>query len=396
MPTKNGVLRSLVDQKVQEAAGNKRKGYALAAEKLDNLMKQGKLEPKDFSFKQMYEELVEAPEDINDVVSISEAVNSSAFPNVASKIIHKDIIDEYDLALGSVGNLVRRADATRSDEELVVGFEAGDTEPVLRRQGMAYEETDFGEKDWKIKMADFGRIISLTRETIFEDRTGEVLKRARDIGRSAGHQQQKTIVQTIEGRPREAFEETTFAGAVYKGQVLSQAQLYSEDHSALDGQVNPNIIGSNALADWTNIDKVWQAFAQMVNEAGDKISIVPKAILVPMALKATAFQIMNSQVLGVTGNTDAKNIPLMNPLRDMGSLNVISSVFMNSNSDWFVGDFDKELLLLDVFKPETASQGTNSELAFSNQIISRFRFSYHYGIGHTDWRYIIKNQATAL
>ena len=392
MPTQKGVLKSLVEQKVQEAGGNKRKGFALAAEKLSSLMDQGKLQTGDFSFRQMYEELVDIEPGAS-IVELSEAVNSSAFPNIASRIIHKDIIGEYDLALGSIGDLVRRTDATRTDEELVVGFEAGDTEPLLRRQGMAYEETDFGEKDWKITMADFGRIISLTRETIFEDRTGEVLKRARDIGRSAGHQQQKVIIQTIEGNPRVAFQETAFAGAVYKGQSLNKAALYSADHSALDGQVNKNLITSNALVDWTNLDKIWQQFAEMTNEAGDKISIVPKVLLVPMALKATAFQIMNSQVLGVTGSTDAKNIPLLNPIRDMGNLQVMSSVFMSHASDWWAGDFDKQLLLLEVFKPETASQGTDSELAFSNQIIARFRFSYHYGIGHTDWRYIIRNTA---
>lgn len=393
MPTQKGAIRTLVDAKVQEASGNKRVGYKKAAEKLDSLMKAGKLQPGDFSLRQLFEELVD-PTDMSDVVAIAEAVNTSAFPTVAAKIIHKDILDEYNLALGDAEQLVRRSDPTnRTDEELVVGFEAGDTEPLLRRQGMAYEETDFGEKNWKLKMSDFGRIISLTRETIFEDRTGEVLSRARDIGRAAGHQQQKVIIQTIEGNPRTAFQETAFGGAIYKGQTLTQAQLYSTNHSALDGQVNKNLIASNGLADWTNIDAIHQEFANMTNEAGDKISIVPTTLLVPFALKATAFQIINSTMVQAVGDTDARNLPTINPLKDMGSLRIMSSVFMESATTYFAGDFPKQLLLLDVFRPETASQGTTSELAFSNQIIARFRFSYHYGIGHTDWRYIVKNTA---
>ena len=162
----NGMIRSLVEAKVQEADGNKRVGYENAADTFVELLASGKINSSQISFKQLYDELVDCP--ISEPASrVAEAMDSSAFPTVAKKIIHSDIIDEYNLALGSVGNLVRSAQATRTDDELVVGFTAGDTNPLMRRQGMAYEETSFGEKNWKIVMADFGRMISLTREVIY-------------------------------------------------------------------------------------------------------------------------------------------------------------------------------------------------------------------------------------
>ena len=294
------------------------------------------------------------------------------------------------MAVGAAQNLITEAQASRTDEELVVGFTAGDTTPLLRRQGMAYEETSMGEKNWTIKMADFGRMISLTREVIFEDRTGEVLARARDIGRAAGHHKQKMIIESIEVAARSAFEETASSAAIYKGTARNAAAMYSNDHSALDGQVNDNLIASNALADYTDIDAVYQAFSAMVDEAGNKIDIVPNTILVPSALKAKAFQIMNSQMLG--GGADDTVSPTYNPVKDLaqGGLNVASSVFLSSASDWYMGDFSKQLKWLNVYAPATESQGANSELAFTNQIVSRFRFSYHAGMGHTDWRYIVK------
>jgi len=193
MANNNGMIKQLVEQKVQEADGNTRVGYENAANYVGELLESGKLKTSQFSLKQLYEETVDCP--INEEASrVAEAVNTSAFPVIAKKIIHSDIIDEYNLAVGDVANLVRESQATRTDDELIAGFNAVDNTPLLRRQGMAYEETAFGEKNWKIVMADFGRLISLTREAIYEDRTGEVLSRARDIGRAGGHHKQRMII----------------------------------------------------------------------------------------------------------------------------------------------------------------------------------------------------------
>ncbi len=381
-------IKQLVEAK-QAEYGDDRKAYEAAGDSIVELIDGGKIRTSDISFRQLYEELVDVPLTA-DAKDVAEAMDSSAFPTVAKKIIHKDIIDEYDLAVGAVGGLVRESNATRTDDELVVGFSAGDTNPLMRRQGMAYEETSFGEKNWKVVMADFGRMISLTREVIYEDRTGEVMSRARDIGRAAGHHKQKMIVETIECAARSAFEESSFGGAVYKGSAQNAAAMYNNSHASLDGQVNDNLIASNALADYTDLDAVYQGFAAMVDEAGNKISIVPNTLFIPNALKAKAFQIMNSQMLG-GGATDTVS-PTYNPVKDLaqGGLNVVSSVFMSSATDWYMGDFDKQLLWLNVYSPATASQGADSELAFTNQIVARFRFSYHAGVGHTDWRYITK------
>ncbi len=388
-------LRELIDTKVEQAGGDTRLGYQAAGEVIEGLLDSGKVKPSDFSLRQLFEDLVDvdlgAP-----AVEVAEGLNTSAFPTIAQKIIHKDILEEYDLAVGNVGMLVSESEATHVDSELVAGFSAADSTPLLRRQGMAYEETDFGEKDWKIVMADFGRMISLTREVIFEDRTSEVLKLAKEIGRASGQHKAKMIIQTIEGLARSAFEEGTSAAATYKGTAMANTDLYSDDHSAFDGQVNDNLEASNALVDYTDIDKVYQLFAKMVDEAGNPIDVVPSAVLIPTALKATAAKIFKSDLLIATGTTsDVQNIPTYNPIQDLGAgnLTIVSSIFLAATDAWYLGAFDKQLLWLNVFMPATASQGADSELAFTNQIVARFRFSYHAGVGHTDWRYIVKNTA---
>lgn len=400
-------LRNLVNAKVEEAGGDTYRGYELAGQVVEGLMAEGKVKPNNFSIRRLFDELVDGVSLSDEPKRVAEGINTSAFPTIARKIIHKDIIDEYDLALGKVAHLVRESEAIHTDEELVAGFTAGDTEPLIRRQGMAYEETDFGEKDWKVILADFGRMISLTREVIYEDRTGDVLKRAKDIGRAAGQHKAKLIVYTATAQPRLVFEEALFGGAIFKGTTLTQAtavaattDLYSETHATLtggDGQVNKNLLVSHALVDYTDIDTVYQTFAAMVDEAGNPIDVAPSTMLIAPGYKATAYKIIKADLLMARGSTDLANISMYNPIRDIGAgeLDIISSIYMPVATDWYVGDFAKQLLWLNVFAPATASQGASSELAFTNQIVARFRFSYHGGVGHTDWRYIIKCQTEA-
>ena len=389
------MIRTLVDAKVEEAGGRKRKGYQLAANYLGTLLEDKKISTKDFSLRGLYEALCDTPLN-EDPVLVAEDLNSSAFPTIVSKILHKDIIDEYNLALGNVDMLTRKGKATRSDEELVVGFEASSNDVLLRRQGMAYEESDFGEKNWKIFMADFGRMISLTREVIYEDRTGEVLDRAKNIGRLAGHHKQKTIIETLTGTARSYFEESTFQGCFYNGAAKTGANLYANDHASnFDGQANDNLAATNALVDYTDVDAVWHLFAAMVDEAGSKINIVPTQIIIPPALKATAAKVFRGDMaLLAVGDGDLQNIPTYNPINDLGGpLEIVSSVFMPDTSTWYMGSCPDQLLELEVFPPETRTQGADSDLAFTSQIIARFRFSMHWGIGHTDYRYIVKSTA---
>jgi hypothetical protein len=388
-------LKNLVDAKVKEAAGDKRLGWELAGDHIVSMINEGKIQRENLGFKRLFQELVSGVSLSASPERIAEALNSSAFPTIAQKVIHKDIIDEYQIHLGGVDKLIREKPATKTDEELVVGFEAGDTELQLRRQGMAYEETDFGEKNWKITMADFGRMISLTREVIFEDRTSEVMDRAKDIGRSAGHHKAKMIVQTIEGLARTAMEEATFQGCIYKGAAKTSANIYADTHATtFDGQVNDNLMASNALVNYTDIDNIYQLFAKMVDESGEEIDVVPNAILIPNALKATAAKILRSDTLLATGGTTT-NVPTYNPIKDIGAdkLDIITSRYLATTTAWYMGDFAKQILGLNVFAPQTASQGVNSELAFTNQIVARFRFSMHWGLGLTDYRYIVKSTA---
>lgn len=379
------MLKQLVEHYKQDGAHPKL-AYRLAADHIDGLLTEGQIKPEDFSIRQMFEELVDLPAGLrDDAEAVAEAINTSGFPTIASKVIHKKVIDSYTTALGSVAELVTEDDATNTEKEIVAGMEAADTTPLLRRQGMAYEETGFGEKFWQISMHDFGRMISLTREVIFEDKTGKVMQTAQGIGKSVGNHKAKMIIQTITGQVRTAIE-STYGGAVYKGTVKTAANMYADTHATtFDGQVNDNLAASNALADYTDIDNILQLFAKMKDESGEAIEVTPTHILVPLAL-----QTLLTRILSGVNLLGSALVPAMNPIQTLGNFKPVSSIYMADTSTWFMGDFAKQILWLNVFPLETKAQGADSNLAFTNQIVARFRVSYHGGCGHTDYRHIVK------
>ena len=389
-------FKNLYESSLQECGNNKGKAAALAGERVEDLLLEGKVQPEDVSFKALFEATVNTEDmDTNDAAQIAEGINKSAFPTISSKVINSQIIAAYNMAEGDVSKLYRTAPATRTDEETIVGFSAGNYTPLLRPEGMSYEETAFGEKFWNVKMADFGRMISLTRETIFEDRTGEVMERARDIGMAAGQHKAKMVIETLAVDTRTAFNETASNAAIYNGTAITQGNFYNNDHSALidSAGVNDNksadALGS-ASAALNAVKGAWLLMQSMVDEAGQKIEIPgPYYLVVAPGQYVDVWNAFNTPSWMPSGGTTATGLsPTGSPLGAMAPISVVQSLHV-TDGEWFFGRPDLQMRWVEVFPPATASQGTNAELAFTNQIVARYRFNYHGGIGHTDYRYVI-------
>lgn len=388
-------FKNLVESAKLDCGENLGKAGALAGERVEDLLTEGKLQAEDISLKALFDATVDQETiDTNDAAQVAEGINKSMFPVISSKIINSQIIAAYNLAEGDVSKLYRTIPATRTDEETIVGFASGNYTPLLRPEGMSYEETSFGEKYWNVKMADFGRMISVTRETIFEDRTGEVMERARDIGEAAGQHKAKMVIQTLECLPRTAFNEVTGASnaAIYKGSAKQQTTFYSNTHAATidSAGVNDNLstlaLGS-ASAALNAVKGAWQQMQEMVDEAGQKISIPgPYYMVVDPSTYVDVWNAFNTPSWMPTGGEGQG--PTGSPLGAMAPISIIQSLWLTAGT-WYFGRPDQQLRWVEVFPAATASQGTNAELAFTNQIVARYRFNYHGGIGNTDYRYVI-------
>lgn len=381
---RRGTLRGLINKHVSEAAGDPTLGYENAAQEVDGLLAEGAVQPQDFSIRELFEELVDPDrrfDSSTDPQIISEAISSSAFPVITNTLLFRSTMPEYTTNSGLADELVTEEQASKTQSEDIAGMT--DLEgPEMRPEQLAYTETAFGEKDIRIFTADFGRLISLTREAIFDDRTGEMLRRARRIGKKGGQHRTKMIIQTIEMLPRTAFKEATTRAFVYKGTAITQAVFYSADHSTIDAQTNPNTV-ADALGT-AGMNNLLLRFDAMTDVIGDEIVIEPRILLVPGALRMTAWQLLASPMQFDTANR-AQNF--FGPQGDVRLVPRVS-VFLSSSSQYYLGDFAEQLLWLWVWKPATAAQGRDTRLAFENQIVQRFRFNYYGGIGHQDYRYI--------
>jgi len=78
----------------------------------------------------------------------------------------------------------------------------------------------------------------------------------------------------------------------------------------------------------------------------------------------------------------------------MRTFNVIDTSFISTNTNWYLGDFKKQLLVLWKERPNVMAQGKNSEQSFTNDIVMAWKFSSIFGAGHRDYRYIVYSAAS--
>lgn len=370
-----------------ETGGNNDKSRKLLVGKLEQLFNEGKLSHKDINLKAAFEALVDiAPEDRTDSVKVAEAVASSAFSTLTTLIVHRSVIEPYEMRMNEVMELVSEDDASMTDDETIHGMTP--LGGIRRRlETEAYDETDFSEKKVTVRKSDFGRIISLTMEDIFNDRTGKIREKASSIGEDAGSHQEKMIIETLEVLPRTAFNESASRAFVYEGVAHTQAQFYSTDHSAiLDGQVNSNrVTGGITEAGFTN---AYNCFATpMTDERGKEIVIRPEVVVVRATNDLTLNNLLATERALGNNNND---INQFGP-RGRVKLKPIVTPFLASTAGLFyMGVPRRSLKWLWVERPQTVTAAADSSLAFERRIVWRARFNYYGGVAHRDYRWVVR------
>ena len=382
-------LRQHVRSHEYECGGNRRLAWKHAGKELETWLLNGKLDASRMSLKAIAEATIPGWEAIKreDVQTISEAMVTSAFPNITGALIHSRIIDGYTYEVGNLGDLVTEDTAIDYPDSRIAGFGAGDNLDLIP-EGKMYEDTILTEKDVQVRIGKFGKMIELTREMVLFDKTNQVINRARAIGEKAGTHRAKMIVQTIEMLPRSAFSAestTTLRNFVYQGTAITKSQFYNDTHATvIDKQVNDNI-HTTALGT-AGMNTAYQLLAGMVDEQGDAMTTRPTHVLVHPNNEATLDQLLHSQQQYDTAN-NAINPYATGGLRS--GLRPVSSVFIATNTNWYLGRFASQMLWLWAWRPETLAQGSNSDAAFDRDVVNRFRFGYMGGCAHTDYRHII-------
>jgi len=403
---------NLIESHVAEVVGDKKeitkyqkkRAYDNVGKQLLENIKAGNVEPSNLSIRTIMEACLQEAgynqipwgENKSDNEELREAISASAFPSITKYIIYSEIMPAYEARKEDLSPLFREGTSSRSDVERVAGFTAAEGVEYVA-ENHPYQRTDFHEKYAEVHLHKYGKIIDLSKEAIYNDNTGQLIERASRIGDKWSEQFEQYLIQTIEMLSRSGLDgwesSSTLKCATFDGTVVTNAIFYSTDHSAYDymgSQTNSN--KTTSVLDTAGLDAAYLLFADMVDNRGDKINIRPKTLLIHPKKASIAFQLLGSPGQYDTGNN------AINPWAKGGLLNLgkpIVSPYINVNTDWYLGDFKKQILVLFWEKPNVTTQGRNSEAAFNSDTVAAWKFAVGMGAANTEYRAVVYSDAAS-
>lgn len=326
------------------------------------------MEPEDFSIKAMHEAWVRernnVPSASGHTLKLTEAVDSTAFAKATGALINEKVIDGYDRP-EAIGDRMVTIVPSSLKEETIVGMNALNMpEEVL--EGNFYPDSSFAEKYVTVKNNKYGRILSITEETIMFDQTGQILTRAYTLGENARLYREKLIVEAV----------TEITSNIYKPSG-SATTLYASGNSNL---VTSNAFGTAGLKSAEN------NLMERTDENSNPIGVPkPWILLVPSELVHDA-QIMFKSEKDPDKAEDAANI-------FGGEYQPLTSQYLTSATDWWLGNFARQFVWTQVYPLQVLSQAAGHDADFERDIRYRHKVRFYGGCGAVDYQYVVESNA---
>lgn len=312
----------------------------------------------------------------------ANAVDTSAFSSITGQIVYNKILENYDLPKFIGNDLVEATKTQFLDGERMAGIgQIGDEVEVVD-EGMPYPTAGLNEEYIDTPATQKrGMIVPVTRDIIIADRTGLLLQRAGAVGEWLGLNKEKRVLDCVFG-----ITNTYKRNGVGTNTYLTSG-AYVNSHG-------------NTLVDYTDLANAELLLNAITDpNTGEFYMHSPDTIVVPYALKQTAERILNAtQVAHVDNQTNAATVRMYSavPSSIFGSqYKIVTSPYVkartSSDAYWFLGDFKKAFGYNEVWKIETLSLGENSEMAFTHDIVMRFKASER-GVPYVkNPRFVVKN-----
>lgn len=342
---------------------------------LSEALRQRHLRPDDFSLRDLAEALVPDGRQWVDsmhprrgglsLLESSEGLDTTAFANITGQVIYNKILEGARNEEFVATRLVETISTSQSGERIPGVGQIGDQAQIVK-PGMPYPHVGFGE-DWIETPATTkrGLIVPVTKEAIFQDRTGLILRHAAQVGEALGLNKEKRLLDVIVGAVNNfKWKDTAYNTYLAEGQWV-------------------NLLSENPLVDWTSIDAVEQAFAAITDPStGEPILISGTTLLVPPALRATALGLIDASQVRVGDITSGRGVQtvLANPV---SNYRVAASRLLKARlvaaglatDTWFLGDFRRAFAYMENWPITVAQAPKNSEAEFAQDIVLRFKAS---------------------
>jgi hypothetical protein len=373
--------------------------------KVCDLLNEEKLAVDDFSYYELAEACGVLPE-LRRVAALppishtgaalaesNPGANSHLFQVVTGELIGRKVLEGYEDDAGFIGDKLVTVLPSRRRNQRLAGFTAlaGPTDVA---EGHPYEESSFAEKSVTTEEAKKGRILSINEELIGFDQTGEINRRARQLGFYLRQERERTIVRAV------TDADAATGTYVYRPNGVG-AELYLANGSRRNyvGVGNTTSTGFNAavpLVDYTDVEEILNYRAtQVVDDRVDgdprPIVVPAKQLLVPEALRGTARGIAHATEVSVEAG--GKKRTLANPLR--GDLEVLSSPFLDeqggtAKQDWYLGDFRRQFVWTEIWPVQTFLQRADGPAAFERDVLLRVKVRYYGGVSAVDTAFVTK------
>ena len=320
-----------------------------------------------------------------------DGVDYSTFTNITGRIVSNTVMQAYRKETSALSQLISTETNVRIDNERLPGFTGlGDAaNPV--HPGMPFDRVGYTEDYQDMPRGQkYGLIVPVTKEAIFFDRTGQILREAQKVGESLAYRKEREIAQLILG----ITANYSWAGTTYRTYLpgpVTAAAPWDNIHDAM-------------LEDWTDIDEAERLFDQMTDPNTSQPIIIGEAgltVLVMPAKYATASRILTAtqvrHTMGVVNTVSANPLSgyVLGPKsRILRAEAVATNDFGNPNEIWWLGDFKKAFVYRENWPVQVMQAPTNSQDEWDRDIVAQFKGTERGVAAVLDPRYVVVSSSS--
>ena len=312
-------------------------------------------------------------------------VNTAHFANIIGQISFAEVLQAMEQPAFIAMDLVSKRPAITGEQEVLPGVTMlGDVAGDIG-EGEVYPEAGVGE-DYTVmpKKIKEGFVVSVTEETVFEDKTGLILERARSGAESIAISQEKDGLNTALGVTTSWKRKSNAAVATYNDVV---AATHNFD----------NLSASTALTNHDSIATAENLLYAMVDlNTGEPITFpLDMQIVFPHQLRTTAHWILNSSQVTRLTASDTLRALAPNPVGQVGpkytpKSNQYVTTITGSATTWFIGAFQKAFEYAEIWPTQLFVEDRNSAAGFANDVIFRSKVRRKGAFGVRNPQFVVK------
>lgn len=311
---------------------------------------------------------------------LEAGIDTSAFQNIMGQIVYSKVLDAWNLPVLIGDKLVETVQTSFNGERIPGVSQLGDGAEAIV-EGDPYPMVGVSE-EWvdTPQTTKRGFIVPVTKEAIFFDRTGLVLKRAGDTSTWLAINKEKRILDAVCG-----------IVDLYRRNGAAALATYNDNTGAHDFD---NLAATNTLVDWKQIEAALLLFDGMLDpNTAEPVLTNPDTLIVPSALLMTAKRILQATELRYgDGASNTTQQIFGNPVA--GMFQILSNQYVkartSSASTYFLGEPKKAFAYMQNWPITTTQAPPSAELEFTSDIVSRFKVSERGAVAVLEPRRMVK------